>query len=106
MEGLASLHLLDYLLCDLPGYNMRCHRILVVKPGECRPEEILVLNVYEGLGVSDQVDILTHDGVVDQPSPLLEHVDLVCSILGKKDISLELAPCNLVHDGRVDGDRS
>ena len=86
MEGLASLHLLDYLLCDLPGYNMRCHRILVVKPGECRPEEILVLNVYEGLGVSDQVDILTHDGVVDQPSPLLEHVDLVCSILGKKDI--------------------
>ena len=86
VEGLASLHLLDDLLCDLPRYNMRCHRVLVVKPGVGRPEEILVFDVDEGLCVSDEVDILPHDRVVDQPSPLLEHVDLIRSILGNVKI--------------------
>ena len=91
MEGLSSLHLLDYLLCDLPGYNVRCHRVLVVKPGVGRPEEILVFNVDEGLCVSYEVDILPHDGIVNQPSPLLEHVDLIRSILGKIKIYWEQA---------------
>ena len=86
MERLSRLHLLDYLLCDLPRYNMRCHSVLVVKPGVGRPEEILVLNVDEGLCVSEEVDILTHIRVVDQSSILLEHVDLFCSILGKMEI--------------------
>ena len=91
MEGLSSLHLLDYLLCDLPGYNVRCHCVLIVKPGVGRPEEILVLNVDEGLCVSDEVDILTHIGVVDQPSVFLEHVDLIRSILGRMEIYWEQA---------------
>ena len=85
MEKLCSLHLLDYLLCDLSGYDMRCHRVLIIKPGVGRPQEILVLNVDEGLGISDEVDILSHDRVVDQPSVLLEHVDLIRSILGKME---------------------
>ena len=85
MEGLCSLHLLDYLLCDLSGYDMRCHRVLIIKPGVGRPQEILVLNVDEGLGISDEVDILSHDRVVNQPSVLLEHVDLIRSILGKME---------------------
>ena len=81
MEGLSSLHFLNYLLCDLPGYNVRCLSVLVVKPGVGGPEEILVLNVDEGLCISDEVDVLSHDGVVDQPPPFLEHVDLIRSIL-------------------------
>ena len=85
MEKLCSLHLLDYLRCDLSGYDMRCHRVLIIKPGVGRPQEILVLNVDEGLGISDEVDILSHDRVVDQPSVLLEHVDLIRSILGKME---------------------
>ena len=91
MEGLSSFHLLDYLLCDFPGYNMRCHRVLVVKPGVGRPEEILVLDVDEGLCISDEVNILPHDRVVNQPSPLLEHVDLIRSILGNMKIYWEQA---------------
>jgi len=86
VEGLSSLHLLDDLLCDLPGYNVGGHRVLVVKPGVGRPEEILVLDVDEGLCISDEVDILPHDRVVDQPPPLLEHVDLIRSILEEMKI--------------------
>ena len=55
--------------------------LLVVKPRVCRSDEVLVLKVDEGHCVPDQVDILAHDGVVNQSSILLEHVNLIHALL-------------------------
>ena len=56
---------------------MRSHRVLVIQPGIGRSKEILILNVDKGLCVSDEVHVLSHYGVVDQPAPLFVHVDLI-----------------------------
>ena len=55
--------------------------LLVVKPRVRRSDEVLVLKVDEGHGIPDQVDILAHDGVVNQSSILLEHVNLIDPLL-------------------------
>ena len=83
---------------------MRSHRVLVIQPGIGRSKEILILNVDKGLCVSDEVHVLSHYGVVDQPAPLFVHVDLVRSILRGEAKLFNRLYFDLIHNGGVDGD--
>ena len=88
VEAFPRQDFADDLLRQLDGDGVMTEGVRVPQPGKGRAEKVLVLDVDEGAGVADKVDVLALDGVV--------HVGAVLAVQAEQPV--------LRHDGRVGGD--